>query len=170
MLSGRNTSMRHMGRTHCVCVAWLHERINDGSISVQYCKTNDMLADIFTKAFTDKVKWRQLCEMINLFQGDQWGNLHSATPAYSPLPPKRTLVEVCCGHDSVLGQDSSETQRCRKIRITVDDDFTSRAGLNKTLHEIEGPNTLVWASLPCTGGSPWQHLNKRHAKARAKNS
>jgi hypothetical protein len=88
-----------------------------------------MKADIFTEAFTDKVKWRQLCEMIDLFSGDQGGNLLRAIPAFQFLPPKRTLIEVCCGNDSVLGQDSSATQRCRKVRITEDDDFTSQAGL-----------------------------------------
>ena len=26
----------------------------------------------------------------------------------------------------------------------------------------------LWGALPCTGGSPWQNLNKRYPSARAK--
>ena len=54
VMSGRNPTMRHLGRVHRVSVAWIHERIgkhpdNDGTV-LFYDDTHNMSADIYTKA------------------------------------------------------------------------------------------------------------------------
>lgn len=66
--SGKNPTMRHMSRTHGICMAWLHERFREGEFSITYCKSNEMCADIFTKHFTDAVKWNQVCKLIGIFK------------------------------------------------------------------------------------------------------
>ena len=39
--------------------------------------------------------------------------------------------------------------------------MTSETGLKKACDVVKGLNVLLRGSLPCTGGSPWQHLNKK---------
>ena len=51
--SGRNPTMRYLGRTHGVSVAWLHETFKGEDLDLAYEQSSRMSADIFTKAFTD---------------------------------------------------------------------------------------------------------------------
>ena len=48
------------------------------------------------------------------------------------------------------------------------DDVTTPKGLKKALEAVSHPNTLLWASMPCTGGSPWQRLNRHRPGVLAK--
>ena len=45
--------MRYIYRTHGIDMAWLHERVADGSMFDTVLKSELMAADIFTKHFTD---------------------------------------------------------------------------------------------------------------------
>ena len=59
--------MRYLHRTHRVSVAWLHERFKGKvDLDIVYEKSDNMCADIYTKAFTDKSKWQQVCHLINI--------------------------------------------------------------------------------------------------------
>ena len=51
--SGKNKEMRHMGCTHRVDLAFIHESLVDGHFTIEYCETTQMPADIFTKAFAN---------------------------------------------------------------------------------------------------------------------
>ena len=64
--SGRNPTMRHLGRTHGVSVEWLSERIQSPEIQLTYCQTLDMVADIYTKAFADPMKWKHACHLAGI--------------------------------------------------------------------------------------------------------
>ena len=65
--SGKNPTMRHLNRTHKISVSWLTERVkSDPQIRMEYCDSNDMAADIFTKEFYDKVKWQHAVALINI--------------------------------------------------------------------------------------------------------
>ena len=49
------------------------------------------------------------------------------------------------------------------VRLTQDIDMTTPSGLQYALNfvsEFDGPIAL-WASLPCTGGSPWQYVSEK---------
>ena len=46
--SGRNPTMRHMGRTHGISCTWLHDETSKPTIDLRYIVTADMAADIFT--------------------------------------------------------------------------------------------------------------------------
>ena len=51
---------------------------------------------------------------------------------------------------------------CFVIRITIKEDFTTRRGFRtarRALYMGFGTKTLVWISIPCVGGSTWQHIN-----------
>ena len=57
------------------------------------------------------------------------------------------------------------------MRLTIDDDLTTDAGLNKAVNAVSNPRipTLLFGALPCTGGSPYQFLNwQLGPKTRAK--
>ena len=81
----------------------------------------------------------------------------------------RRLVEFCCSEDSVLGQPKFVRAGCRVFRLTIVDDLTTEDGLQAALRAVTnaapGEYIHLWASLPCTAGSPWQHLNKKYPSA-----
>ena len=61
--------MRYLHRTHGVSVAWLHEVFGDKkNLDLVYEASDSMCADIYTKAFTDKVKWGAVCGLINVVE------------------------------------------------------------------------------------------------------
>ena len=72
---------------------------------------------------------------------------------------KRRIVEFCCGPNSLIGQMAPPD--CEVIRLTIDDDMTSTAGLATALYAVSDPDipTLLFGALPCTGGSPYVNLN-----------
>ena len=62
--TGKSQAMRHVGRTHRVDLAFLHEAKENKHIIVNPCPTDYMCADIFTKTFTNKQKWEQVAKLI----------------------------------------------------------------------------------------------------------
>ena len=50
---------------------------------------------------------------------------------------------------------------CEVIRLTIKDDLTTPAGLATALSGVSDTSVpvLLFGALPCTGGSPWQHIN-----------
>ena len=70
--TGKNPTMRHLNRVHRISVAWLHEQLGNpgGNIACTksnlfYEKSDEMAADIYTKAFTDPNKWTAVMRLIN---------------------------------------------------------------------------------------------------------
>ena len=100
-------------------------------------------------------------------EGMAGGNLaaasvRSASPSHHQVGPQRLIIELCTSENSRIGQRTVYSKGCKVVRITVDDDLTTDIGLNKALEAARafvGPNILVWISIPCTGGSPWQRIN-----------
>ena len=79
--------------------------------------------------------------------------------APAPSRARRRIVEFCCGSNSRLG--CLAPSDCEVVRLTIEDDLTTEAGLAKCLAAVTEPGVkvLLFGSLPCTGGSPWQNLN-----------
>ena len=86
-----------------------------------------------------------------------------AAPAVPSQPrSNRIMVELCTSASSRLGRRTVHSHGCEVVRVTIDDDLTTDIGLHKALDAVKafvGPNILVWVSIPCTGGSPWQRIN-----------
>ena len=61
VLSGRNPTMRHLGRVHRVSVQWLHERLGrhppKDTTLLFHEDTLNMSADIYTKSFSAPDVW-----------------------------------------------------------------------------------------------------------------
>ena len=45
------------------------------------------------------------------------------------------------------------------MRCSLKDDVATSAGLKRAVGGVSKPGCLLWASMPCIGGSPWQHTN-----------
>ena len=80
--TGRNPTMRHLGRTHRVSVAWLHERIAEPGIDLRYEMTHRQAGDIYTKAFYEALKWTAACLLINMVDGRQLDKLFECFTAH----------------------------------------------------------------------------------------
>ena len=66
MLTGRNPTMRHIGRTHKLDVAWLAEQLSGELFDIVYEVSTGQRADIFTKGFDTADKWEHARSMINV--------------------------------------------------------------------------------------------------------
>ena len=74
--TGKNPTMRYLHRTHRVNVAWLHERFQGkADLDLIYETSDTMCADIYTKAFTDKIKWDSVCWLINIIDPKDFSQL-----------------------------------------------------------------------------------------------
>ena len=65
--TGKNPSLRYIGRTHGTDVAWLHETHNGKCIRLAYEVSSNIAADIHTKSFTDAVGWTHALQLANTF-------------------------------------------------------------------------------------------------------
>ena len=54
--SGRNPTMRHMGRTHYVQIKWLKERFEAGDLSLKFTPSAKQMVDIYTKPFDNAAR------------------------------------------------------------------------------------------------------------------
>jgi hypothetical protein len=70
--TGRNPTMRHLGRTHRVDVHWLHEVFGQPYMNLLKEESLRMRADIFTKAFDNPEKWGHALEMIAHVDPKSW--------------------------------------------------------------------------------------------------
>ena len=73
---------------------------------------------------------------------------------------KRNIVEFCYSDDSKIGALRHQRDGCVVTRITRRDDVTTPNGKNLAKRAVRSENCLLWASMPCTGGSPFQNLNR----------
>ena len=63
--TGKNPTMRHISRTHGVNVQWLHDAYTKRLFNMKITKTDEQVADIFTKHFPEKTNWRKAVSDIN---------------------------------------------------------------------------------------------------------
>ena len=63
--SGWSSTMRHLERTHGVCLRALAEQMRRPYFCLMYERSALMAADIYTKAFTGKAGWELACRLIN---------------------------------------------------------------------------------------------------------
>ncbi len=68
--SGKNPSMRYIGRTHGISIVQLHENLGskheNNPFDLEDTDTSRMAADIHTKGFTNAVRWQHAIQVINV--------------------------------------------------------------------------------------------------------
>ena len=66
MRHGFSPAMRHLKRTHGVCLRWLAERFRDSGCNLFYERSALQAADIYTKAFSVPQEWDRALRLINV--------------------------------------------------------------------------------------------------------
>ena len=66
MKYGYSPSMRHLKRTHGVCLRWLAERFATTSCDLFYERPVLQAADIYTKAFAVPAEWDRVLRLVNV--------------------------------------------------------------------------------------------------------
>ena len=85
--SGRNQTMRHLGRVHGVTIAWLHEQYLAGLYTLEYEPSATMAADIFTKGFTNPESRRAVCRLVSVIDPGDVTEFCCTNGAPLPPPP-----------------------------------------------------------------------------------
>ena len=63
--TGKNPTMRHISRTHGVNVQWLHDAFTKRLFKMKITRTDEQVADIFTKHMPEKTSWKKAVNDIN---------------------------------------------------------------------------------------------------------
>jgi hypothetical protein len=68
--SGRNPTMRHLGRAHGTNLRWIHDEVVSGRMALGYIETTRMRADIITKFYPKRKAetWRHVKSVINVLE------------------------------------------------------------------------------------------------------
>ena len=106
--TGKNPTMRYLRRTHRVSVSWLHERFANDDLILVYEVTCRMAADIYTKAFTDGIKWDAFRTLINILDPQLLKETKFVKELLDNAPsqgggPSLPRVETPCGLPSKVG-------------------------------------------------------------------
>ena len=103
--SGRNQTMRHLGRVHGITVAWLHEQYANGLFNLVYEPSATMAADIFTKGFTNPETWRSVGWLVSVIRPEEVEEFCRSNGA--PLPPPQGGTKAGKAGEWTLNQDGS---------------------------------------------------------------
>ena len=170
--SGKSPAFRHADKTQRINLGWISEQFRRKHYALAYVSTTLQAADILTKPFTSADKWNKALNLLSIRRAQQPTRKASAAPtagACRSTRPEaqfsRLMIEICCGPTSILGEVAKEKYpECEVLRITKNEDLnnidTRKSILSKAKsYAAVSKPILVWASLPCTGGSTWSHLN-----------
>ena len=86
----------------------------------------------------------------------------------SNVVPDRVIIEFCCSLRSKIGMRNRSSEGCRVIRITEELDAQSYSGFYLAAKGCTMKRAMLYSSMPCTGGSTWQFINKQYPSARNK--
>jgi hypothetical protein len=71
---GSSPALRHVGRTHGISIAWLHELFRMKIYNLKKIESEQQAADIFTKEFHVEEKWQHALTLINVVNPAKfWG-------------------------------------------------------------------------------------------------
>ena len=105
------------------------------------------------------------------YNGEQFNQVcmtESATPAVPNHSWLVTVIECCCSGGSKLANEKYQSNEVRIIRLTESQDLRNPTVIADVLKIIHDPNSglvVLFGSLPCTGGTSLQQINKvKHAE------
>ena len=80
--------------------------------------------------------------------------------APAPTHAYRSLHEWCCSPTSLISSGSaSDAHGCLCQRTTETEVGTTLSAVKRARCFLSRANSLLWSSMPCTGGSSWQRIN-----------
>ena len=183
MSTGSSASMRHMNKTQNINFKWLKQQFEIKQFDLLNVGTNYQVADILTKAFTRPALWQHAIKLLSIGPTKVKEEArHAAKPLHAKVPKlasaagnqggpskehvPRMLIEFCCSEDSKLSTPRKSSEGCHCVRVTEKDDGTLHSSRQRLASQIQdfrndfNEGTLIlYASLPCVGGSPWGNVN-----------
>ena len=93
--------MTHIGRTHRISIAWLHDQLQSNDIKMYRADSELMAADIFTKPFPDAKAqvWRSNLDLINIVDSanahtiDYFPSMVQSLRGDLDRPAKKVLID-----------------------------------------------------------------------------
>ncbi len=107
--TGRNPTMRHLGRTHYVQVRWLKERFKNRDIKLIYERSNRQQADIYTKGFDSAPRWEVASTNIAVVEKNEF-NLIKLNKQVNDEDDETTPTSALSEHISDSEQDLPERE------------------------------------------------------------
>ena len=151
MSLAENPTMRYLSRTQGLNLRWLYERFQSPELELMYEVSSNMAADIFTKSFTDKVKWLEVCRLVNIVDKDVFYDLiaHSHAPSVAQTAGGGTARDqpaTPAPHPAPNGQtiESSPPSECKPVCAACP--AAANPWRSRWLRHLRLP--LVRASLP----------------------
>ena len=148
--SGRNQTMRYVGRTHGMSIAWLHEQYKAGNYQIQWTASHEMAADIFTKAFTNPEAWSSSCWLVSVCDKDDVQSFCSLGGVPPPQPQgghKSGVWDINLDGSGSWTRHDKAAYRCRTLfksgpaRNEVYERVTIDAKTGEVLHTLPGFDT-----------------------------
>ena len=132
--SGRNPTMRHLGRTHRVSVSWLYERFQDRWADLRYIFSAKQAADIFTKAFVNPEKWDQVRQLVNVVHPARfWHKQESySEPLTRPIGSPKA--------DPAKAKDKDQTPDLEPTTLEGGASPVQGGGLTAVIHDASSQN------------------------------
>ena len=184
MSTGSSASMRHMNKTQNINFKWLKQQFECKQFDLLNVGTNFQVADILTKPFTRPALWLHAIHLIGIgpTKVEDEAARDAAAPNSTKVPKlataagnqggsqqpfePRMLIEFCCSDDSKLSTQRKSSENCHCIRVTEKDDGTTNSCRQRLASQVQDfrndftdGKLVVYASLPCVGGSPWGNVN-----------
>ena len=118
----------------------------------------------------DPEQWQQLSDLgfqlhWECYYNDSFVyNYYAGDRIPTPIPIEgktynRRLVELFCGHNSVLGRITSHSKGCDVFRVTEQLDMDRPETHRAVIEAGSANNVCFWISAPCKGGSKWNQFN-----------
>ena len=182
MGTGNSSTMRYANKTQNICFKWMKQLFEDEQFDLINVGTLWQTADILTKPFTSPSKWEHALRLMAI--GKSWVEADKTKVRSVDSKPacpanandqggdngsnsfQRLLIEFCCSSDSKLCTPRQASKGCRLIRVTEHEDGTTQGCRKWLAQEVQSfresnpeGEILLYASLPCVGGSPWGYIN-----------
>ena len=144
--TGKNPTMRHLERSHGICIVWMHEVFQEGYVGLAYEVTAKMAADIHTKAFKDGVSWAHACQLISIFPPEQ---LHTVE-IMDMMKPTHDQVADAKGKSQRVHNYRNQTPCFPYTETPILPEELYRAGLSSKegLQEVDGCDPIVVVKFP----------------------
>ena len=98
----RSMALRHVSRTHRVCLDWTFEVMQSETVSMRYVNTKFQIADMMTKAFTKKDTWNTLLELSAIGRPVEYLNVARA-PKKSETCVAYSMIALCSLGETLAG-------------------------------------------------------------------
>ena len=107
---GYSKQLRHLGRTHRVSLAWLSDSLIANNGRIIYCPTELQAADLYTKAFSNVLKFNMLLQLNGVYSPADQSCVRKLTASQYNLQSRPIPVCIALAHTQHKPFQSQGTQ------------------------------------------------------------